>query len=59
MRAKLINEGLNYKFKNLATGDIEEWYLYEERWRRIPVQELKKYITSLRDKFDEIISEIE
>jgi len=48
-----------YKFKNLATGEIENWNLYEERWRRIPVDDLKTYLTSLRDKMNEMISEIE
>ncbi|NMC61058.1 MAG: hypothetical protein GYA51_17005 [Candidatus Methanofastidiosa archaeon] len=47
-----------YKFKNLATGQIEEWNLYEERWRRIPIEDLRTYLTSLRNKLDEMINEI-
>jgi len=50
--------GIMGKFENLATGKIEEWWLLEGNWRRIPVEELKRYLTSLRDKLDEMILDI-
>ena len=47
------------KFTNLYTGEVEEWDFYPQKWRRIPLDELKKYLTDLRGSLDNMIKQVD